>query len=232
MLAPSLIDAAVKQSAQSGGVDGLVESMRDVAIIYGVLKDPGGAISRGAGASNENDLIEHQIHVEAPSLRRPIVAGDDHFSLRRYVPFAQRLLSKVAADHLSLMSEEQKGDAFDSFFDGEACPQVGQHLHSLPLRPNFLRPPRMHAVCSFDAFVHGVVTQAALPALHALVGAIGRVSDDFTMQQARRRIQRRAFRLPISEVLHGPRIPFCKELMEKPAKCTCETLPPPSAKPL
>jgi hypothetical protein len=46
------------------------------------------------------------------------------FSLRRYLPFAQRLLSRIGPEWLSLFSEKDKAELFDAFFDGKQCPRV------------------------------------------------------------------------------------------------------------
>lgn len=161
MFAPSRVDAAVRCSDE-GGVEALVRGLRDIAVGSGLALPHGGSSAA---------------HRDAPA-RRPA-----QVSLRKFLSFAQRLISKVASDHLSLMSEGERAEAFDCFFDGQASPQVHSHPR-LPCHDRRLFHDWGEVV------IHCVLTlaasmQVALPALHALVGAIGPNTDDFTMQQVR-----------------------------------------------
>jgi hypothetical protein len=120
MFAPSRIDAAVR-SSDEGGVEALIRGLREIAVGSGLSLPHGGPASA---------------HHDAPASRHAPI------SLRKFLPFAQRLISRVASDHLSLMSEQERAEAFDCFFDGQASPQVQKPFASLPLHRLSTSPQR------------------------------------------------------------------------------------------
>ena len=105
LFALSRLEAAVR-SSNEGGVEALVRGLREIAVGSGL------SLPQGGPAAADRD---------APARRHAPI------SLRKFLPFAQRLISRVASDHLSLMSERDRAEAFDCFFDGRAFPQVVQN---------------------------------------------------------------------------------------------------------
>jgi hypothetical protein len=120
LFALSGIDAAVR-SSNEGGVEALVRGLRQIAVGSGL------SLPQGGPAAADRD---------APARRHAPI------SLRKFLPFAQRLISRVASDHLSLMSERDRAEAFDCFFDGRAFPQVVQNHCFSPLHRLSASPPR------------------------------------------------------------------------------------------
>ncbi len=80
-------------------------------------------IAAQAGVAVGDDSQSHQ--------KDASVNKSASFSLRRYLPFAQRLLSRIGPEWLSLFSEKDRSEAFDAFFDAKQCPQVKQNRYFL-----------------------------------------------------------------------------------------------------
>jgi hypothetical protein len=124
------IDGALRKAAAGGGVAAVVGELAAVATAAGLswspptdavcsdaactgkdgqgwreleLRLPG---SRGAGA---RVLVEDvtEVRAQAQEERRRAVARQEFFTLRRYLPFAHKLIAAVGGEWLALMSDAQ-----------------------------------------------------------------------------------------------------------------------------